>query len=90
MKIFDERPFKLKLTHREWKKFVCETAAQVDGELTKRLDKLNSISRDLETFQHTSDSFQNNMDESLREIEEYRKYVATSDDFSAVRNSFQV
>jgi len=69
---------------------MCAVMLQVDGELTRRLDKLGSVAQDLTTFQQSADAFESTMDECEREIDEYRKYIATTEDFGAVRNSFQV
>jgi hypothetical protein len=63
---------------------------QVNGEVGKRIKKLNSITKDLEAYEQKFGEFQSSLLESQQEIDEYRNCVADAEDFSAVRNSFQV
>ena len=63
---------------------------QVDGELSRRLEKLSGVARDCETFKQTSESFERGMNKAKREIDEFRRYIGTSEDFGPVLNSLQV
>ena len=58
--------------------------------MDNRITKLNEISADLDSFEKCAEAFKRSLVESECDIDEYRKYIATTDDVTTVRNAFLV